>query len=126
MSVFPWVFFRSTKSAVKLHTLLVLRGYIPIFMHISDRKMHDVNALDLLIPETGAFYIMDRGYLDFKRLYRRHNAGAYFVVRAKSNTKFKRRYSRPVEMNTGVQCYHTAVLTGLNSSAKYTTSCTLL
>jgi len=69
MSVFPWALFRSTKSAVKLHTLLDLRGNIPIFMHISDGKMHDVNALDLLIPETGAFYIMDRGYLDFKRLY---------------------------------------------------------
>ena len=119
MAVFPWALFRSTKSAVKLHTLLDLRGNIPIFMHISDGKMHDVNALDLLIPETGAFYIMDRGYLDFKRLYRWHTAGAYFVIRAKSNTKFKRRYSRPVEMNTGVQCDHTVVLTGLNSSAAY-------
>lgn len=119
MAVFPWALFRSTKSAVKLHTLLDLRGNIPIFMHISDGKMHDVNALDFLIPETGAFYIMDRGYLDFKRLYRWHTAGAYFVIRAKSNTKFKRRYSRPVEMNTGVQCDHTVVLTGLNSSAAY-------
>ena len=119
MAVFPWALFRSTKSAIKLHTLLDLRGNIPIFMHISDGKMHDVNALDLLIPETGAFYIMDRGYLDFKRLYRWHTAGAYFVIRAKSNTKFKRRYSRPVEMNTGVQCDHTVVLTGLNSSAAY-------
>jgi hypothetical protein len=119
MSVFPWALFRSTKSAVKLHTLLDLRGNIPIFMHISDGKMHDVNALDLLIPETGAFYIMDRGYLDFTRLYRWHTAGAYFVIRAKSNTKFKRRYSRPVEMNKGVICDHTVVLTGLNSSAAY-------
>ena len=116
---FPWALFRSTKSAVKLHTLLDLRGNIPIFMHISDGKMHDVNALDLLIPETGAFYIMDRGYLDFTRLYRWHTAGAYFVIRAKSNTKFKRRYSRPVEMNKGVICDHTVVLTGLNSSAAY-------
>jgi hypothetical protein len=119
MSVFPWALFRSTKSAVKLHTLLDLRGNIPIFMHISDGKMHDVNALDLLIPETGAFYIMDRGYLDFKRLYRWHTAGAYFVIRAKSNTKFKRRYSRSVEMNKGVKCDHTVILTGLNSSAAY-------
>ncbi len=87
--------------------------------HISDGKMHDVNALDLLIPETGAFYIMDRGYLDFKRLYRWHTAGAYFVIRAKSNTKFKRRYSRSVEMNRGVKCDHTVILTGLNSSAAY-------
>ena len=119
MSVFPWALFRSTKSAVKLHTLLDLRGNIPIFMHISDGKMHDVNALDLLIPETGAFYIMDRGYLDFKRLYSWHTAGAYFVIRAKSNTKFKRRYSRSVEMNKGVKCDHTVVLTGLSSSAAY-------
>ena len=119
MSVFPWALFRSTKSAVKLHTLLDLRGNIPIFMHISDGKMHDVNALDLLIPETGAFYIMDRGYLDFKRLYRWHTAGAYFVIRAKSNTKFKRRYSRSVEMNKGIKCDHTVILTGLNSSAAY-------
>jgi len=119
MSVFPWALFRSTKSAVKLHTLLDLRGNIPIFMHISDGKMHDVNALDLLIPETGAFYIMDRGYLDFKRLYSWHTAGAYFVIRAKSNTKFKRRYSRSVEMNKGVKCDQTIVLTGLNSSTAY-------
>jgi len=119
MSVFPWALFRSTKSAVKLHTLLDLRGNIPIFMHISDGKMHDVNALDILIPETGAFYIMDRGYLDFKRLYRWHTAGAYFVIRAKSNTKFKRRYSRSVEMNKGVKCDHTVILTGLNSLAAY-------
>jgi len=119
MSVFPWALFRLTKSAVKLHTLLDLRGNIPIFMHISDGKMHDVNALDLLIPETGAFYIMDRGYLDFKRLYSWHTAGAYFVIRAKSNTKFKRRYSRSVEMNKGVKCDQTIVLTGLNSSTAY-------
>ena len=119
MSVFPWALFRLTKSAVKLHTLLDLRGNIPIFMHISDGKMHDVNALDLLIPETGAFYIMDRGYLDFKRLYSWHTAGAYFVIRAKSNTKFKRRYSRSVEINKGVKCDQTIVLTGLNSSAAY-------
>jgi hypothetical protein len=86
---------------------LDLRRNILIFMHISDGKMHDVNALDLLIPETGAFYIMDRGYLDFIRLYHWHTAGAYFVIRAKSNTKFKRLYSRPVEMNKGVICDHT-------------------
>ena len=119
MSVFPWALFRSTKSAVKLHTLLDLRGNIPIFMHISDGKMHDVNALDLLMPETGAFYIMDRGYLDFARLFRWHTVGAFFVIRAKSNTKFKRRYSRPVEMNKGVQCDQIIVLTGLNNSVAY-------
>ncbi len=119
MSVFPWALFRSTKSAVKLHTLLDLRGNIPIFMYISDGKMHDVNALDLLMPETGAFYIMDRGYLDFARLYRWHTAGAFFVIRAKSNTKFKRRYSRLTELNNGVQCDQTVLLTGLNSSVAY-------
>jgi hypothetical protein len=115
MSVFPWALFRSTISAVKLNTLFDLRGNISIFMHISDGKMYDVNALDLLIPETGAFYIMDRGYLDFKRLYRSHTTGAYFLIMPKSNTKFKRQYLLPVEMNTGVKCDHTVALIGLNS-----------
>ena len=119
MSVFPWALFRSTKSAVKLHTLLDLRGNIPIFIHISDGKMHDVNVLDLLTPEAGAFYIMDRGYLDFARLYRRHTAGAFFVISAKSNTRFKRRYSHPVGVNNGVKYDQTVVLSGLNSSVAY-------
>ena len=94
LSVFSWAPFRLTKAAVKLHTLLDLRGNIPTFIHISDGKMHEVNILDQLWPEPGAFYIMDRGFLDFTRLYRFHQAGGFFVTRAKSNTKAKRRYSR--------------------------------
>lgn len=86
LSVFPWALFRSTKSAVKLHTLLDLRGSIPTFIYISDGKLHDVNALDFLLPEAGAFYIMDRGYVDFERLFTLQLAGAFFVIRAKSNT----------------------------------------
>ncbi len=97
LSVFPWALFRSTKSAVKLHTLLDLRGSIPTFIHISDGKLHDVNVLDILLPEPGAFYIMDRGYVDFGRLFTLHTAGAFFVIRAKSNTQYKRRYSAPVD-----------------------------
>ena len=96
LSVFPWAPFRSTKAAVKLHTLLDLRGNIPTFIHISDGKMHEVNVLDQLLPEPGAFYIMDRGFLDFERLYRFHEAGSFFVTRGKSNLKAKRRYSHPV------------------------------
>ena len=96
LSVFPWALFRSTKSAVKLHTLLDLRGNIPTFIHISDGKLHDVNVLDILIPEPGAFYIMDRGYLDFGRLFSMDQAGAFFVIRSKSNTVYKRRYSHSV------------------------------
>ena len=87
LSVFPWALFRSTKSAVKLHTLLDLRGNIPAFIHISDGKLHDVNVLDTLLPEPGAFYVMDRGYLDFARLFDLNTKGAFFVIRAKSNTK---------------------------------------
>jgi len=101
LSVFPWAPFRSTKAAVKLHTLLDLRGNIPSFIHISDGKMHDVNVLDLLLPEPGAYYVMDRGYLDFERLYHLHEAGSFFVTRAKSNLKAERRYSHPVDRATG-------------------------
>lgn len=97
LSLHPWAPFRKAKAAVKLHTLLDLRGNIPSFVHISDGKMHEVNALDTLPIEAGAFYLMDRGYLDFTRLYAMHTAGAFFVTRTKSNTKFKRRYSRPVD-----------------------------
>jgi len=104
LSLFPWAKFRTTKAAVKLHTLLDLRGAIPSFIHISDGKLHDVNVLDLLIPEPGAFYVMDRGYLDFERLYRLDQAGSFFVTRAKSNFKFKRVYSRPVDRSTGLLC----------------------
>ena len=104
LSVFPWAQFRQTKAAVKLHTLLDLRGAIPTFIHISDGKLHDVNVLDLLTPEPGAFYVMDRGYLDFERLYALHQAGAFFVTRAKSNSKFSRVVSRPIDRSTGLIC----------------------
>ena len=119
LSVFPWAPFRQTKAAVKLHTLLDLRGNIPAFIHISDGKLHDVNVLDILIPEPGAFYVMDRGYLDFKRLYLMNIAGAFFLIRAKSNTKFKRRYSHEVDSSTGVICDQTIILTGVNSTVDY-------
>ncbi len=119
LSVFPWATFRKTKAAVKLHTLLDLRGNIPTFIHISDGKLHDVNILDILIPEPGAFYIMDRGYIDFKRLYAMHTAGAFFLIRAKSNTLFKRRYSHEIDASTGVLCDQTIVLSGVNTSVDY-------
>jgi len=112
LSVFPWAPFRSTKAAIKLHTLLDLRGNIPSFIHISDGKVHDVNVLDLLLPEPGAFYIMDRGYIDFERLYQLHEAKSFFVTRAKSNLKAQRRYSHPVDRSTGLICDQTIVLTG--------------
>jgi len=112
LSVFPWAPFRSTKAAIKLHTLLDLRGNIPSFIFISDGKMHDVNILDYLVPEAGAFYVMDRGYVDFKRLAKLDDAGSFFVTRAKSNMKAKRRYSRPVDRTTGLICDQTIVLTG--------------
>ena len=112
LSVFAWAPFRSTKAAVKLHTLLDLRGNIPSFIHISDGKMHDVNILDHLTPEPGAFYVMDRGYVDFTRLARLDEAGSFFVTRAKSNIKARRRYSRPVDRSTGLICDQTIVLTG--------------
>jgi hypothetical protein len=102
LSLFPWAKFRKTKAAVKLHTLLDLRGAIPSFIHISDGKLHDVNVLDVLIAEPGAFYVMDRGYLDFERLYRLHQAASFFVTRAKSNFKFKRLYSRPGRSQHGI------------------------
>lgn len=122
LSVFPWALFRSTKSAVKLHTLLDLRGNIPTFIHISDGKLHDVNVLDILVSEPGAFYIMDRGYLDFGRLFSMDQAGAFFVIRAKSNTVYQRRYSHPVSsaaQASGVKCDQTIVLTGVNAKDDY-------
>jgi Domain of unknown function (DUF4372)/Transposase DDE domain len=121
LSVFPWAPFRSTKAAIKLHTLLDLRGNIPTFLHISDGKLHDVNVLDLLLPELGAFYIMDRGYIDFERLYRLHAAGSFFVTRAKSNLKAQRRYSHPVDRSTGLICDQTIVLTGFYSRQDFDT-----
>ena len=119
LSVFPWALFRSTKSAVKLHTLLDLRGNIPSFIHISDGKLHDVNVLDILLPEPGAFYIMDRGYVDFERLFALHLAGAFYVIRAKSNTQYRRRYSHPVDKSGGVRCDQTIRLTGTKSANDY-------
>ncbi len=110
LSLFPWAPFRSTKAAVKLHTLLDLRGNIPTFLHISDGKLHDVNILDQLIVEAGAFYVMDRGYLDFERLARFDQAGAFFVTRAKRGLRFKRLHSQPTDRSTGVICDQTIEL----------------
>lgn len=121
LSVFPWAPFRSTKAAIKLHTLLDLRGNIPSFLHISDGKLHEVNVLDLLLPEPGAFYIMDRGYIDFDRLYQLHQAKSFFVTRAKSNLKAQRRYSHPVDRGTGLICDQTIVLTGFYSKQDFDT-----
>jgi hypothetical protein len=111
LSVFPWAPFRSTKAAIKLHTLLDLRGNIPSFIFISDGKLHDVNILDQLIPEPGAFYVMDRGYIDFERLGRLDTAGSFFVTRAKSNLQVQRRYSHAVDKSTGLICDQTVTLT---------------
>ena len=119
LSVFPWAPFRQTKAAVKLHTLLDLRGNITTFIHISDGKMHEVNILDQLIPEAGAFYVMDRGYLDFTRLHQFHQSGAFFVIRGKSNLKIQRRYSRQVDRTTGLVCDQTVILTGFYSQQDY-------
>jgi hypothetical protein len=119
LSVFPWAPFRLAKAAVKLHTLLDLRGNIPTFIHISDGKMHEVNILDQLLPEPGAFYIMDRGFLDFERLYRFHQAGSFFVTRGKSNLKIQRRYSHPVDRKTGLICDQSVVLTGFYSQQSF-------
>ena len=122
LSLFPWAKFRSTKSAVKLHTLVDLRGNIPTFIDITDGKVQDVNVLDILMTEPGAFYIMDRGYLDFGRLFKIHRSGAFFVIRAKSNTQYKRRYSNPItaeEKALGVKCDQIIVLTGVESQHDY-------
>jgi hypothetical protein len=119
LSLFPWAKFRKTKSAVKLHTLLDLRGNIPAFLSITDGKVHDVNILDELIPEPGSFYIMDRGYLDFKRLYTLNQFRAFFVIRSKINTKFRRLYSCVVDKSIGLRCDQTIVLTGRDSTTDY-------
>jgi hypothetical protein len=119
LSVFPWAHFRQTKAAIKLHTLLDLRGNIPTFIHISDGKLHDVNVLDILIPEAGAFYIMDRGYLDFARLFTFNQYHAFFVTRAKSNLNFRRVYSHPVDKQTGLICDQTIMLKGFYSAKDY-------
>ena len=117
LSLFPWARFRRTKAAIKLHTLIDLRGNIPTFIHISDGKLHDVNVLDILLIEAGAFYIMDRGYLDYERLYRMNQALAFFVIRAKKNSRFRRQVSRPVDKSTGLRCDQT-VLLKITKSAK--------
>jgi hypothetical protein len=119
LSVFPWAHFQSTKAAIRLHTLLDLRGNIPTFIHISDGKLHEVSVLDQLLPEAGAFYIMDRGFLDFERLYRFHQAGSFFVTRAKSNTRLQRRYSHRVDRSTGLICDQTIFLTGIYTPQDY-------
>ena len=119
LSLFPWARFRKTKAAVKLHTLLDLRGSIPVFIWITDGKIHDVNVLDHLIPEPGAIYIMDRAYLDFKRLYQMHQAAAVFVIRSKTNTGLRRLYSHKVDKTTGVKYDQTVALTGFYSSKDY-------
>jgi hypothetical protein len=119
LSLFPWAPFRATKAAIKLHTLLDLRGAIPVFIFISDGKLHDVNVLDVLLPEPAAFYVMDRGYLDFERLYALHQAGAFFVTRAKSNFKCTRVYSNPVDRNTGLICDQHIELTVFYSQRGY-------
>ena len=119
LKLFPWARFRRRKGAVKLHTLLDLRGNIPCFIHISHGKMHDVNVLDHLAVEAGAFYVMDRGYVDFQRLYRLTTGGAYFVTRGKRNLDFTRRSRRPVDRSTGLRSDQTIVLAGLKSVAMY-------
>ena len=119
LSLFPWARFRKTKGAIKLHALLDLRGDIPSFIEITDGKVHDVNILDELIPEPGSFYIMDRAYVDFFRLYILTQYLAFFVIRAKTNLQFRRVYSHPIDKSTGLRCDQTIVLTGINSAQDY-------
>jgi hypothetical protein len=119
LSLFPWASFRSTKAAIKLHTLLDLRGSIPSVIVISPGKTHDVNILDEMSPEPGSIYVMDRAYLDFKRLFRFTQASAFFVTRSKKNTQFRRRYSRQVDRTTGVIADQTILLTGVSSHQDY-------
>jgi len=119
LSLFPWARFRKSKGAIKLHTLLDVRGTIPVFINITDGLVHDVNILDELIPEPGSFYLMDRGYLDFARLYKMNQNKAFFVTRTKSNFKFRRVYSHPVDKSTGLKCDQTIMLTGFYSSRDY-------
>ena len=119
LALFPWARFRKHKGAVKLHTLLDLRGNIPTFIYISDGKLHDVNILDQMAFEAGSFYIMDRGYIDFARLYVLHQAQAFFVTRGKSNLQYRRVYSHPVDKTTGLRCDQTIMLTGTQPSQDY-------
>ncbi len=119
LSLFPWAPFRSTKAAVKMHTLLDLRGNIPSFIHVSDGKLHDVNVLDMMIPEPAAIYVLDRAYLDFERLFGLHEAGAFFVTRAKSNADLRRVYSAPSDRAQGIICDQTVALSGFYSQKHY-------
>ena len=119
LSVFPWARYKSTKAAVRLHTLLDLRGNIPTFIHISDGKLNEVSVLDQLIVEPGAFYVMDRGLIDFARLYRFHIEGAFFVIKARSSLRFRRRYTQQVDRSTGLVCDQTIVLTTPHSAERY-------
>jgi hypothetical protein len=119
LSLFPWAHFQRTKAAVRLHTLLDLRGNIPSFVHISDGKLNEVNVLDELVFEPGSFYIMDRGFMDFTRLHTLHLAQAFFVVRAKSNVRYRRLYSHPIDKACGLRCDQTIVLTGQFSATDY-------
>ena len=119
LSLFPWARFRKTKAGIKLHTLLDLRGSIPSFIAITEAKLHDVNILDTLVPEPGAIYVMDRGYLDFERLYALHQAPAFFVTRSKSNTDLRRLYSNPVDKDSGVRCDQIVALGGFYTRQSY-------
>jgi hypothetical protein len=119
LSLFPWARFQRTKAAVRLHTLIDLRGNIPTFVHISDGKLHEVNVLDQIAFEAGSFYIMDRGFLDFARLYILHQAQAFFVTRAKSNTQYRRLYSHAIDKTCGLRCDQTIMLTGVDSHTDY-------
>jgi transposase len=119
LSLFPWARFRTTKAAVKMHTLLDLRGNIPCFVHVSSGKMHDVNVLDRLVIEPAAFYVMDRAYIDYHRLRRFTTAGAFFVTRTKSNLRCAVREKRPVDRTTGLRSDHTIVLNGVKTAARY-------
>lgn len=121
MSLFPWAKYKSTQHGLKMHTLLDLRGNIPVFIRITPAQVHDVNILDQLMPEAGAFYVMDRGYLDYRRLYRWTLAGAFFVTRARRKFRLKRIYSHPVDKTTGVQCDQTVALVSFYPAQSYPT-----
>ena len=119
LSLFPWAAFRKAKSGIKLHTLLDLQGNIPSFIEITEAKLNDVNILDALLPESGAIYVMDRAYLDYERLHTFHRFGSYFVVRTKSNTKYRRLYSHANNRDEGLIYDQSGVLTGVNSAQRY-------
>ncbi len=119
LALFPWATFRKTKGAIKLHTLLDLRGNIPSFIQITQGSVHEINILDTLVFEAGSFYIMDRSYIDFGRLYQLNQAQSFFVVRAKTNLRCRRLYSRPIDKSIGLRCDQTIILTGVNSTEDY-------